>query len=282
MNSRQNQTQTNQTNNPSQGRVNMQQNPQTQKKQKKKGKKGKSSNTNSTQNILNIAEIRDGLVIMNDGSFRVVIYAKAINFDLMSPQERENTEYAFQGFINSLYFSIQIYIRSRKVDMTKYLETLDRKRNEHENLLISILMDDYINYIDRITQSINIMDKKFYIIIPYYPGVDLKGVAKNTKGLFGGITGIFSGNGSAGKVKINQKDMQQAMIELKNRSQAILGGLSNTGIRGVTLSTEELIELYYDVYNPDTATRQHVQIGNINNVVIQKGVGEAPKTRGNS
>src|SRR5205085_3262371 len=83
------------------------------------------ANPNSTQNTLQIAEIRDGIVIMNDGSFRSVVMVKSINFDLMSGQEQESVEYAYQGFLNSLYFPIQILVRSRKVDLQPYVEKLD-------------------------------------------------------------------------------------------------------------------------------------------------------------
>src|SRR3954464_3234759 len=83
------------------------------------------TNPNSTQNTLQISEIRDGVVIMSDGTFRAVIMCKSINFDLMSPQEREAVEYSYQGFLNSLFFPIQIFIRSEKVDIRPYLERLD-------------------------------------------------------------------------------------------------------------------------------------------------------------
>jgi len=105
------------------------------------------SNPNSTQNTLQIAEIRDGIVIMNDGSFRSVIMAKSINFDLMSPQEQEAVEYSYQGFLNSLYFPIQIFLRSQKVDLRPYIERLDKIRTEHDNMLLALLMEDYIGYI---------------------------------------------------------------------------------------------------------------------------------------
>src|SRR5436309_9893343 len=86
------------------------------------------SNPNSTQNTLQIAEIRDGIVIMSDGSYRSVIMVKSINFDLMSPQEQEAVEYSYQGFLNSLYFPIQIFIRSQRVDLQPYIEKLDKIR----------------------------------------------------------------------------------------------------------------------------------------------------------
>src|SRR5690242_13079078 len=120
------------------------------------------TNPNSTQNVLQIAEIRDGIVIMNDGSFRSVVMAKSINFDLMSPQEQEAVEYSYQGFLNSLYFPIQIFVRSQKVDLQPYIAKLDKIRSEHDNMLLAMLMEDYIQYIDQLSQQTNIMDKKFY------------------------------------------------------------------------------------------------------------------------
>ncbi len=97
---------------------------------------GNPYNPNSTQNTLQISEIRDGIVILNDGTFRAVVMCKSINFDLMSPQEREAVEYSYQGFLNSLYFPVQIFVRSQKVDMRPYLERMDKKRSEHENMLL--------------------------------------------------------------------------------------------------------------------------------------------------
>src|SRR5690606_1867482 len=132
------------------------------------------SNPNSTQNALQIAEIRDGIVIMNDGSFRSVIMTKSINFDLMSGEEKEAVEYGYQGFLNSLYFPIQIFMRSQKVDLRPYLERLDKIRQEHDNMLLALLMEDYLGFIENLSYQTNIMDKKFYIVIPYFPVADVQ------------------------------------------------------------------------------------------------------------
>ena len=150
------------------------------------------SNPNSTQNALQMAEIRDGIVIMNDGSFRSIIMVKSINFDLMSPEEREAVEFSYQGFLNSLYFPIQITIRSQKVDLGPYIQKLDKIRSEHDNMLLAVLMDDYINYMDTISQQVNIMDKKFYVVIPYYPVVDVQKALSSSKGLVKGVSALFS------------------------------------------------------------------------------------------
>ena len=232
------------------------------------------TNPNSTQNTLNIAEIRDGIVIMNDGSFRAVVMVKSINFDLMSPQEQESTEYAYQGFLNSLYFPIQIFVRSQRVDLQPYIDKLDKIRTEHDNMLLALLMDDYIGYIDQLAVQTNIMDKKFYIVIPYFPVVDVQKAITQSKNFFSGMIELF--NKKEDHVVVNEADLAKAKEELRNRVQAVLGGLQQCSIQGLPLDTQELIELYYDTYNPDTATRQ--QLKNFNDLtadVIQKGTGMA-------
>jgi len=232
------------------------------------------SNPNSTQNTLQIAEIRDGIVIMSDGSFRAVVMLKSINFDLMSPQEQEAVEYAYQGFLNSLYFPVQIFIRSQKVDLRPYIERLDKIRTEHDNMLLAMLMEDYIVYIDQLAAQTNIMDKKFYMVIPYEPASENvgKAILKESKGFFSGLTELFSKTET--HVVINEGALEQAKNELKNRVQAVLSGLQQAGVQGLPLDTQELIELYYDTYNPDTATRQQLKnFSGMDTDVVQKGQG---------
>ena len=236
------------------------------------------TNPNSTQNNLLISEIRDGIVIMNDGSFRSVIMVKSINFDLMSPQEREAVEFSYQGFLNSLYFPIQIFVRSQKVDLRPYIEKLDKIRTEHENMLLALLMEDYITFIDSLSMQTNIMDKRFYIVLPYFPvtAVNTKAAVEATKGLFKGVSGIFKNKEQ--HVVINEADLETAKNELRNRIQAVLGGLMQCGIQGLPLDTQELIELYYDTYNPDTATRQQLKnFEDLTAPIVTKGSGAAPQ-----
>lgn len=235
------------------------------------------SNPNSSQNSLQMAEVRDGIVIMNDGSFRSVIMVKSINFDLMSPEEREAVEYSYQGFLNSLYFPVQISIRSQRVDLGPYIEKLDKIRTEHDNMLLALLMEDYIGFMDQLSVQTNIMDKKFYVIIPYFPLADVQSTIKASKGLVSGITDMFSKK-PQNQITINEADLVKAKDELRNRVQSVLGGLMQCGIQGLPLDTQELIELYYDSYNPDTATRQQLKnFSELSVPVVTKGQGEAPR-----
>lgn len=221
--------------------------------------KGSATNPNSTQNALLISEVRDGIVIMNDGTFRAVIMCKSINFDLMSPEEREAVEFSYQGFLNSLYFPIQIFIRSQKVDIRPYLEKMDKTRTQTDNMLLGLLMEDYIAFLADIAQQTNIMDKRFYVVIEYPDPdeKDLKSSIKQSTGFFTGLADLFAPKSS--HVVVNEGQLEQAKTELRNRVQAVMQGLQECGVQSIPLDTQELIELYYDAYNPDTATRQQLK-----------------------
>lgn len=241
-------------------------------------KKDAKKTAESVQNTLQVAEIRDGIVIMNDGTFRAIVFCKSINFDLMSPKEREAVEFAYQGFLNSLYFPIQIFVHSQKVDLRPYLQKLDKVRGAQDNMLLAMLMDDYINFLADIAGQTNIMSKQFYTIISYPdPNQDVRSTIKQSTGFFTGLTELF-GSKKEPHITIDESTMENAKTELRNRVQAVMQGLQECGIQSLPLDTQELIELYYDVYNPDTATRQQLQdFGNLTAPVVSKGVGEAPK-----
>ena len=205
----------------------------------------------STQSTLMISELRDGIVIMKDGSFRAVVACQSINFDLMSEQEREGVEYSYQNFLNSLNFTIQILVRSQRVDIGPYIERLSAIRRNNDNMLLGILMDDYINFIDVLSQEANIMDKSFFIVIPYYSSADAEHAIDQTKNLFK----TFSKKGQT-VTRINRDTYNKAVDELNNRVEAVISGLFHINIQSVRLNTRELAELYYNFNNPDTAVRE--------------------------
>jgi type IV secretory pathway VirB4 component len=207
------------------------------------------ANPNSTQNSLLIAEVRDGIVIMQDGSYRAVLIAQSINFDLMSPQEREGVELAYQGFLNSLYFPIQIVLRSRRIDLRNYMNKLEKRRSDQDNILLGLLMDDYIAYVQYLAESANIMDKQFYVVIPFYPPMR-EALANKASKLAGGI------KKKSEVITISEDEFVKAKTEMKNRVQAALEAMNQMGVQAVPLNTQELIELYYQYYNPDTAEAQ--------------------------
>jgi len=226
----------------------------------------------TTQNTLQLSEIRDNLVIMADGTFRAVVACKSINFDLMSAREREGVEFSYQNFLNSLNHPIQILIRSQRVDIGPYIDRLVEIRRKQDNMLLNVLMDDYINFIDVLSQEANIMDKSFFIAIPYYPLGDLSTLKDQAKGFFGKL--LAKPNAVT---KVDTATYEKAKDEIKNRVDAVTSGLFQLGVQSVQLNTKELGELYYNVYNPDTAVRE--PLGNFEDVTatfVKKGTGEPP------
>ena len=209
-------------------------------------------NPNSTQSTLQLSELRDGMVIMLDGSFRAVIACKSINFDLMSDREREGIEYSYQNFLNSLTFPVQILVRSQRVDIGPYIEKLIATRRSQDNMLLGVLMDDYIGFIDALAQDANIMEKAFYITVPYFPQGDAANLVEQGKGFFGKL---FA-RPTNGITKIDTAAYQKAKDEIKNRVDVVVAGMFQIGVQSAQLDTKALGELYYNFYNPDTAVNQ--------------------------
>lgn len=209
-------------------------------------------NPNSTQSTLQLSEVRDNMVIMIDGTMRAVVACKSINFDLMSDREREGVEYSYQNFLNSLNFPIQILIRSQRVDIGPYIDKLATTRRTQDNMLLGVLMDDYINYIDVLAQEANIMEKTFYVVIPYFPKGDAANLVEQGKGFFGKLFAKPTNN----VTRIDTATYQKAKDEIKNRVDNVIAGMFQIGVQSVQLDTKSLGELYYNFYNPDTSFRQ--------------------------
>ena len=225
----------------------------------------------STQSTLLFSELRDSLVIMKDGSFRAVVACQSINFDLMSEAEREGVEYSYQNFLNSLNFTVQILVRSQRVDIGPYIERLVKLRRNNDNMLLGVLMDDYINFIDILAQEANIMDKSFFVVIPYYSTADMEQAVQQTKNFFKAL----SKNNTPSVTRINRDTYNKAVDELNNRVETVISGLFQIGIQSVRLNTKELSELFYNFNNPDTAVREPlVDFTKLGTTYIKRGTRE--------
>ena len=238
-------------------------------------------NPNSTQSTLLFEEIRDNMLIMGDGTYRAIIAAQSVNFDLMSGREREGVEYSYQQFLNSLTFPIQIYVRSQRVDITPYLDKLSNLRNNQDNMLLGVLMDDYIQFIDMLSHEANIMDKSFFIIIPYALGDEKAQLGKDSDNSKGLLTNLFMPAKRHQRVKVPVDQYNHVKEEMSRRIVAVIEGLGQVGVHALQLKTKEIGELLYNVYNPDTAVRE--PIGDFRNYtaqVVRKGEGEAPRLGG--
>ncbi len=199
----------------------------------------KSSAQNTTQDFVPIKEIRDGVAVLKDGGMRAIIMASSLNFALKSADEQNAIILQFQNFINSLDFSIQIFIQSKKLDIRPYIALLEDRYKEQVNDLMKIQTREYIEFIRTFTEQVSIMSKSFFIVIPYSPS------ALNTKGST--ISKLLSKKDEA----ITKMDnFEENRSQLEQRIGVVEQGLVRCGIRVVPLGTEEMVELFYKIFNP--------------------------------
>ncbi len=214
----------------------------------------------SMQEQLNVSEIKDGVVVVKDGSLRAVLAVSSINFDLKSSTEQEAIIFAYQRFLNSLDFPIQIVISTRKFDIKPYLEMLERKKDTERNNLLRNQIDDYVHFITELVNVSNIMSKLFYITIPFY-AVE----AKRTGFMDKVMTKI-----RPRKVVYQEREkFETYKNQLFQRVEEVEESLSGSGVRVAPLDTQELIEMYYNCYNPSEF--EHVAVPTLENLNLERG-----------
>lgn len=194
------------------------------------------SKQSSTQDFVPIKEIRDGVILAKDNSLKAILMVSSLNFSLKSSDEQVAIIGQFQNFLNSLDFSTQIYIQSRRLDIRPYIAVMEERRKEQTNDLIKIQTREYIDFIKNFTESVNIMSKNFFIIVSYTPAI-VKGNILKTK--------IKND-----KEKEKTDDFEENRTQLDQRVSVVDQGLSSVGLRTARLGTEEMIELLYKIFNP--------------------------------
>lgn len=220
-------------------------------KNTKQAKTAAKSAAASTQTYLNIDEIKDGVLVLQDGSLRSVLMCSALNFALKSASEQDAIIYAYQRFLNSLTFPVQILVQSRRLDLEDYINKLAKRADEQENELIKLQILEYVEFIKRLISVTNIMDKRFFVIVPFYP--------TGTEPAKGFFSSLFSTKATRAKeAKAREEQFERGKVQLMQRVEAIASGLGAVGLRAATLTSEELVELFYSVYNPGTALNQRV------------------------
>ena len=211
----------------------------------------------STQDFLRFAEIHDNTIILKDGNLRQVLLCSSINFSLKSEQEQTAIIFGYQNFLNSLNFPIQILMQSKKLDLSNYLKKLGKLANSQQNELLRMQNLDYIDFIKRLINLANIMDKRFYVVISFMlpPKANLISTT------------------SAARVILTTTEFANYKKELDQRVQVTQSGLGSIGVRSALLETQQLIELLYGVYNPEEANKQKLtEAENLQGEVIESAV----------
>jgi type IV secretory pathway VirB4 component len=203
----------------------------------------------STQQYLNIAEIKDNTLVMKDGTLRAVLLVSSINFALKSEDEQNAVISSYASFLNNISFTLQIVIQSRELDIDNYLQYLKEKEKEQTNKLLKVQTADYIEYIKELISLGKIMNKRFYVIVPYDPMTD------KHKGFLSLVSEALK---PATVIKLKEKTFRSYQEMLDRRVDSVVGGLESMGVAVARLDTQSLIELYYKTYNPETAKNQEL------------------------
>jgi type IV secretory pathway VirB4 component len=213
----------------------------------------------STQAYLDIAEIKDSLVVMKNGSLRLIMLVSTVNFELKSEEEQNILIGQYQNFLNSLEFPIQIVIQSRRLDLSSYISKLKERLNQTENELLKLQIADYIEFIKELIAQANIMDKKAYVIVPYFPPL-----IKTPSSWEEVISGRPPKTLTASEFETFKKEVIQ-------RAHTVASGLGSLGLRCIQLNTQELIELFYNIYNPEFATLEKLlPVEELKSPVVEK------------
>lgn len=194
----------------------------------------------STQDFVPVSQVRDGIVVLKDGTLRAILLASSINFALKSEDEQTAFIVQFQNFLNSLDFSCQIFVQSRMLDIRPYIATLEVQYKSQLDDLMRVQIREYIDFIKSFTEAANIMTKNFFVVVPYSPTVTVQqgGIAKLNP---------FARKSTGAEVT---KTFEEHVSQLEQRISIVQQGLVRTGVRTVQLGTEEAIELLYKMFNP--------------------------------
>jgi len=210
--------------------------------------------TATTQQHLDIEDIRDGLVILKNGSVAVVLRTTAVNFDLLSEIEQDAIIAAFSMLINSLTFPIQIILRSKKLDISNYLQKVIQVENKVEDPLLKHQAEAYRKFVQETITTNEVLDKKFYIVLSTNKSIG-GGSESNPFEFFTRLLGTHTK-----RVNVNvQKALENAKVELDPKTAHIIKEFRRLGIKAEQLNTQELVELYFDIYNPSAVHGQRIQ-----------------------
>lgn len=201
------------------------------------------ASSSATQEFVPIEEVRDGIVVLKDGGLRAIVLCSSMNFSLKSADEKSAILLQFQDFLNSLDFSIEILVQSRKLDIRPYIALLEERERKQETDLMKIQVREYIGFVKSFTESANIMTKHFFIVIPYTPAI-VSDVS--AKGLLATVGLGKKGTPAAAK----DASFEESRSQLEERVSVVEQGMVRSGIRVARLGTEEAIELFYKAFNP--------------------------------
>ncbi len=207
----------------------------------------------ATQQFVPIERVRDGVVVLKNGELRAVLITSSLNLSLKSEDEQQAILLQFQNLLNSLDFPIQFFIQSRRLNIKPYMDLLQKRSGEVKEDLLKIQIHEYMGFITKFTEETNIMTKHFFIVIPYLPA------QTNTQNQANKFLSFGLANSSTGG---EQGSFDAARIQLEQRVATVMQGLNRFGLRAQKLGTEEVVELFYKLFNPGEQDREAPKVNN--------------------
>lgn len=199
-----------------------------------------------TQDFVPIRDIRNGVIVLNNGDLRLMLMTSSLNFGLKSADEQAAILLQFQNVLNSLEFPIQISIQSKRLDIKPYLKMLEEREKAQLVDAMKIQVHEYMNFIKDFTGRTNIMSKNFFIVIPYSGGVNV-----SRQGTSSAISGLFGKKTEHKKLNEDEtRSFEEARVQLEQRASVVEQGLARCDLRTIRLGTEEITELFYKKFNP--------------------------------
>tara|TARA_B100000508_G_C11464578_1_gene280943 strand:+ start:1287 stop:1937 length:651 start_codon:yes stop_codon:yes gene_type:complete len=200
----------------------------------------------ATQDFVSIRDIKDNVVIQKSGQMNMVLLASSVNFALKSLDEQKAILIQFQQFLNTIDFTLQIYVQSRRLNIEPYLEILSTMEGKQDNDLMRIQLREYMEFIRTFTKDVDVMSKNFFVVVPYTP---------SKINLTSGITNLLTPANSSRFAKLpGDSQFEEHRIQLEQRVGMVNEGLARVGVRTITLQKDDLVELFYHLYNPGDPT----------------------------
>lgn len=205
-----------------------------------------------TQELVEIESIKEDVVFLKTGGLRKILLVSGINIELKSEEEQNLIYSEFQNFLNSLDFSLQLVIHSRKLNIEKYLNFLEERERKETDDLLKNEVAEYREFVKGFVADNDIMTKNFFVIVPFEPSFSSK---KQTRAL---LPSLFSKKENKAETRTLTEDEAKSSAQLNQRTEHVISGLHGVGLRAVPLNTEEMIELFFNLYNPETTEKEGV------------------------
>jgi type IV secretory pathway VirB4 component len=207
----------------------------------------------ATQKFIDLETVREGTLVLKTGALRKILMVSGVNFDLKSEEEQGLITYAYQSFLNSLDFSVQIFVHSRRLNIEGYLKRLEAREKEEQNELLKAQIAGYREFIASFVSQNPIMAKTFFIVVPFDP-IQILGETK------GGLLGIFGKKKVSGGNQDKEKEFRHNLLQLSQLMDRVTSGLTGIGLQAVPLDNEAIIELFYNLYNPESVEKKTLEI----------------------